>query len=308
MNALANSNRTALIEAAFDAAGLEFGAIVRAGAWVVAEHADGAHNFHAFLYEDWLGFLLELSHAPVGSFVDTLTLNAALAGAARLVTRINGSIWIAADLCVIDSEDTLHERVKSTVVTLSDGARRYKTPADDETIAIAASVHEAIDLAPVVDALTEAGWDVQLDDLGCRVTIRAADRSHRATVHHDADGGCSVRVEVAPVDGAPETAREAAALLMLRTANALRMVSPQARTADGQTAFVFAGWFDLARAATDAAHLLNALSLALDSCAEEVRVLVASEELAGVYLATQGFRLDAAQVRVMGLDRNAVNE
>ena len=294
MNILAKASRAAFVADTLRSAGFVCQTGASAASWTVSEREFGAPTAHATVRDEWLGLSIGLSCTTGRPPMAAMQFNAMSDRGSRLAIDADTASWVLSDLCLTDADETSAERLKFAATDVFECARRYVSGSGGRPWHLD-SAHDAGALAPVVAALAEAGWEAQLDDLGCRVTIHAAGRPYRATLRVDANGGCHVGAEVAVLPDKVDVAHDAAALLMLRTAFCLRMVNPLASMNDGQASFYFAARFDHSRAAADAVHALCALSLALDACGEEVRALSGNSDLARLYLTTQGFKSDAAQ-------------
>jgi hypothetical protein len=249
--------------------------------WEISLPRDPDTVFTLELSGRWLSLHAPCPLQPPVRPVELLERNAGLLGSARFTLAPDGSPRIRADLPLSGSNSTLSAPVKSMCEDAallhieSAPARRPVRPSQ--------SVHGRVDVQPFLDTLREAGWDARSDDAGCCVALDTPDRPYKLLVRLVTDDRFEARVDVVSASNPPGLAVQAACDFMLHAGHEIRLISPVLDVIGDRHTFALAGRFDVAGAETHAAHVLSALSVALESSAEEIRILIEHEEAARVY-------------------------
>ena len=217
---------------------------------------------------------------------ETLTLNGAIRGGARLLPSSKASVGARAEI-PLDRGVPLEARVLEACLGIQDAsAKLKKKSATTEADSPAHPDESGRDLPSL---LHEAGWPFVERAAGTLVVnLDVPGSFHQAMVTKEPRGGVRLSVELVAKASLPPVRRRALALLLLITSASVRMARPAAEQDGAAAAIWFEVIFGSSPCPAEIAHALSSLSVACRTCAREASALHLDDELARTYLSVRG--------------------
>lgn len=214
--------------------------------------------------------------------------NSRLHGSPRIILSPVGSerrlvIELPIDLLPIDSEEDLEELIATEIASLRDANGKNHSPATSTTSA------PQLSCSQLESVFEESDWPIRkVDDFNIEVPLEIPGHYYAANISQDSAGlRLSVPIFTNEYATASPTCRRAASVFLWAITSRVRMVKPV--LAGKRLALEVSLPSGLIMAAT-VAHGCAALAVTLQQFVDEAELLIASEQLAQIFLSNFGFQ------------------